>query len=131
MSPPPGQVPNLVARAAAGDRGAVVELLERYGGRLRRMVALRLDPRLQGRVDASDVIQEGYLDAMRRLEEFIRDPSVPFYIWLRFLVGQRVRSSTGGTSGRPAATSAARSRSTAAPYPAPAPGPWPPGCWAS
>ena len=91
MSPPPGQVPNLVARAAAGDRGAVVELLERYRGRLRRMVAMRLDPRLQGRVDASDVIQEGYLDAMRRLEEYIRDPSVPFYIWLRFLVGQRVQ----------------------------------------
>jgi RNA polymerase sigma-70 factor (ECF subfamily) len=55
------------------------------------MVALRLDPRLQGRVDASDVIQEGYLDAMRRLDEFIHDPSVPFYIWLRFLVGQRVQ----------------------------------------
>ena len=55
------------------------------------MVALRLDPRLQGRVDASDVIQEGYLAAMRRLDEFIRDPSVPFYIWLRFLVGQRVQ----------------------------------------
>jgi RNA polymerase sigma-70 factor (ECF subfamily) len=54
------------------------------------MVALRLDPRLQGRLDASDVIQEGYLDAIRRLEEYIRDPSVSFYIWLRFLVGQRV-----------------------------------------
>ena len=74
MSPPPGQVPDLVVRAAAGDRVAIAELLERYRSRLRRMVALRLDPRLQGRVDASDVIQEGYLDAMRRLDEFIRDP---------------------------------------------------------
>ena len=67
------------------------------------MVALRLDPRLQGRVDASDVIQEGYLDAMRRLEEFIRDPAVPFYIWLRFLVGQRVQEQHRrhlGTPGR-------------------------------
>jgi RNA polymerase sigma-70 factor, ECF subfamily len=91
MSPPPGRVPDLVACAAAGDRAAVVELLERYRDRLRRMVAMRLDPRLQGRVDASDVIQEGYLDAIRRLDEFIRDPSVPFYIWLRFLVGQRVQ----------------------------------------
>jgi RNA polymerase sigma-70 factor (ECF subfamily) len=86
-----GQVPNLVARVVAGDRGAVVELLERYRGRLRRMVAMRLDPRLEGRVDSSDVIQEGYLDAMRRLEEYLLDPSVPFYIWLRFLVGQRVQ----------------------------------------
>jgi RNA polymerase sigma-70 factor (ECF subfamily) len=91
MSPPPGQVPELVARAAAGDRTAIVELLERYRGRLRRMVAMRLDPRLRGRVDASDIVQEGYLDAMKRLEEFIHDPAVPFYIWLRFLVGQQVQ----------------------------------------
>jgi RNA polymerase sigma-70 factor, ECF subfamily len=90
MSPPPGQVPELVERVATGDREAMVELLARYRARLRRMVALRLDPRLQGRVDASDVIQEGYLEAIRRLEEYIRDPSVSFYIWLRFLVGQRV-----------------------------------------
>ena len=91
MSPSPEQILDLVALAGRGDRVAVVKLLERYRGRLRRMVALRLDPRLQGRVDASDVIQEGYLDAMTRLEEFARDPRVPFYIWLRFLVGQRVQ----------------------------------------
>jgi RNA polymerase sigma-70 factor, ECF subfamily len=90
ISPPPGHVPELVIRAAAGDRAAIVELLERYRPRLRRMVALRLDPRLRGRVDASDVIQEGYLNAMRRLDEYIRDPSLPFYIWLRLLVGQQV-----------------------------------------
>ena len=103
MSPPPGQIPDLVARAAAGDRVAVAELLERYRGRLRRMVAMRLDPRLQGRVDASDVIQEGYVDAIRRLDEFIRDPAVPFYIWLRFLVAQRVHEQHRrhlGTPGR-------------------------------
>jgi RNA polymerase sigma-70 factor (ECF subfamily) len=101
MSPPPGQVPDLVARVSAGDRGAIVELLGRYRARLRRMVALRLDPRLQGRVDASDVIQEGYLDAMRRLEEYTRDPSVSFYVWLRFLVGQRVAECHRRYLGRP------------------------------
>jgi RNA polymerase sigma-70 factor (ECF subfamily) len=103
MSPPPGQVPALVARAASGDRTAIVELLERYRSRLRRMVAMRLDPRLQGRIDASDVIQDGYLDAMKRLDEFINDPSVPFYIWLRYLVGQRVQEQHRrhlGTPGR-------------------------------
>lgn len=103
MSPPPEQILDLVARAGRGDRVAFVELLERYRGRLRRMVALRLDPRLQGRVDASDVIQEGYLDAMSRLEEYARDPRVPFYIWLRFLVGQRVQDEHRrhlGTAGR-------------------------------
>jgi RNA polymerase sigma-70 factor (ECF subfamily) len=101
MSPPPGQVPDLVARVAAGDREAIIELLGRYRARLRRIVALRLDPRLQGRVDASDVIQEGYLDAIRRLDEFIHDPSVSFYIWLRFLVGQRVAEYHRRYLGRP------------------------------
>ncbi len=91
MTPPPGQVADLDALAAAGDQDVVAELLERYRTRLRRMVALRLDPRLQGRVDASDVIQEGYIEALRRMDEFTADPSVPFYIWLRFLVGQRVQ----------------------------------------
>jgi RNA polymerase sigma-70 factor (ECF subfamily) len=66
-------------------------LLERHRARLRRLVALRLDPRLQGRVDPSDVIQEAYLDAARRIPEYEREPErMPFYLWLRFLVGQRI-----------------------------------------
>ena len=103
MLPTPGQVSEIVARAAAGDANAVAELLERYRPRLRRMVALRLDPRLQGRADASDVIQEGFLEAFRRFEEFVANPSVPFYIWLRFLIGQRVQEQHRrhlGTAGR-------------------------------
>ena len=73
MSPPPGQVPCLVSCAAAGDREAIVKLLERYRSRLRRMVALRVDPRLNGRVDASDVIQE----ALNRMDALDREILVP------------------------------------------------------
>jgi RNA polymerase sigma-70 factor (ECF subfamily) len=66
-------------------------LLERHRSRLRKMVALRLDPRLQGRVDPSDVIQEAYLDAARRLPDYSQESErMPFYLWLRFLVGQRI-----------------------------------------
>jgi RNA polymerase sigma-70 factor (ECF subfamily) len=66
-------------------------LLERHRARLRKLVALRLDPRLQGRVDPSDVIQEACLDAARRMPEYEREPErMPFYLWLRFLVGQRI-----------------------------------------
>src|SRR4051812_19263857 len=81
---------HLVNRAAGGDQQAWATLLVAYRARLRRMVALRLDPRLQGRVDPSDVIQEACLDASRRLPEYRDEPAVPFYLWLRFLVGQRV-----------------------------------------
>jgi RNA polymerase sigma-70 factor (ECF subfamily) len=54
------------------------------------MVALRLDPRLQGRIDASDVIQETYLEASTRLAEYLRRPAMPFILWLRFLAGQKL-----------------------------------------
>jgi RNA polymerase sigma-70 factor (ECF subfamily) len=90
MPSSPSEILRELELASRGDQEALGELFERYRGRLRRMVALRLDPRLQGRVDPSDVIQEGYIDAARRLGEYLRDPSAPFYIWLRFLVGQRI-----------------------------------------
>ena len=54
------------------------------------MVALRLDRRLQGRIDPSDVIQETYLEASRRLADYLRNPSMPFFLWLRFLAGQKL-----------------------------------------
>ena len=38
------------------------------------MVELRLDPRVRGRVDASDVLQEASLEAFQRLEEYLRNP---------------------------------------------------------
>jgi RNA polymerase sigma-70 factor (ECF subfamily) len=90
--PEPGEAETraLIDRAIRGDQGAWGELLARHRDRLRRMVALRLDRRLQGRVDASDVIQEAMLDASRRLDEYRRDPTMPFFLWLRYLTGQRL-----------------------------------------
>ena len=54
------------------------------------MVALRLDRRLYGRIDPSDVIQEAYLEASARLAEYLRNPSMPFFLWIRFLAGQKL-----------------------------------------
>jgi RNA polymerase sigma-70 factor (ECF subfamily) len=90
--PQPGDAETqaLIDRAVRGDQGAWGELLARHRDRLRRMVALRLDRRLQGRVDASDVIQEAMLDASRRLAEFRQNPTMPFFLWLRYLTGQRL-----------------------------------------
>jgi RNA polymerase sigma-70 factor (ECF subfamily) len=80
----------LLQRAAEGDRESWGALLERHGDRLRRMVALRLDPRLHGRIAPSDVIQETYLEASARLAEYLRQPNMPFFLWLRFLAGQKL-----------------------------------------
>ncbi len=58
--------------------------------RLRQMIRLRLHPRLQGRLDESDVLQEAFLDASRRLGEYTANPAVPLFIWLRSLTLQRL-----------------------------------------
>src|SRR3954454_12973792 len=80
----------LLWRAAQGDQQAWGALLVRSRDRLKRMVALRLDRRLQGRIDPSDVIQEACIDASARLADYARPPDMPFFLWLRFLTGQRL-----------------------------------------
>jgi RNA polymerase sigma-70 factor (ECF subfamily) len=80
----------VLEQAAQGDAQVFGALLSRHQPRLRRMIALRLDRRLQGRIDPSDVIQEAYLEASARLAEYLRNPSMPFFLWLRFLTGQKL-----------------------------------------
>jgi RNA polymerase sigma-70 factor (ECF subfamily) len=77
-------------RAAQGDHQALGPLFARHQDRLRHMVGLRLDRRLQGRIDPSDVIQEAYLEASARLAEYLKNPSMPFFLWLRFLAVQKL-----------------------------------------
>lgn len=91
MAPTPEELSDILSRAEGGDLGPWGALLHGLRDRLRRMVALRLDPRLQGRVDPSDVIQEAYIDATGRLGAYAAESSpMPFYLWLRFLVGQAI-----------------------------------------
>jgi RNA polymerase sigma-70 factor (ECF subfamily) len=80
----------LLERGAAGDRSALAELFERHRGRLEQMVRVRLDHRLQGRIDPADVLQEAYLDLARRFPEYTAHPTMPFYLWLRLLTGQKL-----------------------------------------
>ena len=80
----------LLQRICAGNPQALGELFVAHRERLRRMVQLRLDRRLQGRVDPSDVIQEAFVDAARRLAEYTADPAMPPFLWLRFLTAQRL-----------------------------------------
>jgi RNA polymerase sigma-70 factor (ECF subfamily) len=94
MGTPMGQEPDdtedLLQRAAAGDDAALPALWERHRARLRQMVRLRLDRRLQGRVDPSDVLQEAYLDLAERLPDYARDRPMLAYLWLRLVTGQRL-----------------------------------------
>jgi RNA polymerase sigma-70 factor (ECF subfamily) len=77
-------------RAQDGDQEAVRWLLDRYWSRLRRMIGLRLDDRLASRLDASDVVQETLMDAVQRLETYLRERPLPFYPWLHRLASERL-----------------------------------------
>jgi RNA polymerase sigma-70 factor (ECF subfamily) len=80
----------MLSLAASGDATGWNALVDRFHGRLRRMIAVRLDPRLHGRFDPSDVLQETYLDAFSRLPEYLRDPKLPFFLWIRYLTGHHL-----------------------------------------
>lgn len=80
---------DLLNRAKKGDSSAVAELFEQYRVRLRRMIEIRLDHRLTGRVDPSDVLQETYIDLHNLIHEF-QEGELPFFLWLRMKVGHRL-----------------------------------------
>jgi RNA polymerase sigma-70 factor (ECF subfamily) len=77
-------------QALAGDGQALAGLFNRYRDRLRRMVHLRLDRRLQARLDASDVLQDAYVEFARRFPQYAAEGGMPFYLWLRQLTGQKL-----------------------------------------
>jgi RNA polymerase sigma-70 factor (ECF subfamily) len=83
-------IDELLNRAAAGDAEALAELFGLYRERLRLMIRLRLDRRLYGRLDPSDVLQEAYLDLAERFPEYAAKPALPFFLWLRWLTGQKL-----------------------------------------
>lgn len=80
----------LLRRADADDAAATQTLLARHRSRLRRMVAVHLDRRLQGRVDPSDIVQDTLVDAARKLPRYLRERPLPFYPWLRELAWERI-----------------------------------------
>ena len=90
MTGDPSEHRDLLRRAKTGDEDALAALFTHYRERLKRMVRLRLDRRLSGRVDASDVVQEAYLEAQKRLPDWARGDELPLFLWLRLVTGQKL-----------------------------------------
>jgi RNA polymerase sigma-70 factor (ECF subfamily) len=90
MWPDAEETQRLLDQVGAADAAAAEELWERHRPALRRMVGLRLGPAIQQRVDASDVVQDVLLKASRRLRDYLRDPVMPFHLWLRQIARDQV-----------------------------------------
>jgi len=78
----------LIERVVGGDKDALAELFSSHRDRLWRMVNFRMDPRLHGRVDADDVLQEAWLAAVQRIDHFIADASRSIFVWFRLITSQ-------------------------------------------
>jgi RNA polymerase sigma-70 factor (ECF subfamily) len=84
------EMQSLLDQARQGDPAAVERLLTEQRAPLRRLIALRLDPALAARVDASDIVQDVLLEVSHRLADYLRDPSMPFHLWLRHIARDHI-----------------------------------------
>lgn len=90
MWPDATNTQELLNQAKQGDADAVNALLDRHRDPIRRMIDLRLDPAIVQRLDASDVVQEVLIEANRRLKDYLKNPTMPFHLWLRHIAKDHV-----------------------------------------
>jgi RNA polymerase sigma-70 factor (ECF subfamily) len=90
MWPEPLKTEELLAQAKDGDDAAVNQLMDRHRNSLRQLVRMRLDQKIQRRIDVSDVVQDVLVEANRRLTRYLADPIMPFHLWLRQIAKDRI-----------------------------------------
>ena len=90
MWPEKLQTEQLIAQAKDGDVSAVNQLMDRHRNSLRQLVRMRLDNKIQKRIDVSDVVQDVLVEANRRLQRYMNNPIMPFHLWLRQIAKDRI-----------------------------------------
>jgi RNA polymerase sigma-70 factor (ECF subfamily) len=88
--PDPDRTEELLREARNGDDGAINRLMERHRAAVHRLVQIRLDQRIQRRLDVSDVVQDVFVEANRRIQRYLANPLLPFHLWLRHIARDRI-----------------------------------------
>ena len=84
------QLELLIRRATDGDEQALSELFGQHHDRLLKTIRLRMDRQIQVRVDPAVVVHDAYLAVRAKFPQYVADPRLPFYLWLRLEVGQKL-----------------------------------------
>lgn len=90
MWPDQNPTEELIVQAKDGDASAVNELMDRHRNSIRQLVRMRLDQKIQKRIDVSDVVQDVLVEANRRLQRYLENPVMPFHLWLRQIAKDRI-----------------------------------------
>jgi RNA polymerase sigma-70 factor (ECF subfamily) len=86
-----GQDPEALLRLArSGDGPSLGQLLELYRPYLALLARLQIGRRLQGKVDAADLVQETYLEAHRDFAQFRGDCEAELVGWLRQILATNI-----------------------------------------
>lgn len=80
----------LVQEMRAGNQDALAEVFSYYRERLRRIIRFRLDYRIAGRVSDSDVLQESFIAAAKRLSHYSGQEQMSPFLWLRLVANQQL-----------------------------------------
>ena len=90
MWPESEKTEELLGAVREGNPEAVNKLIDRHRDAILRLVRMRLDRRIQPRVGGSDVVQDVFIEANRRLQKYLQDPVMPFHLWLRQIAKDRI-----------------------------------------
>jgi len=90
MWPTEDQTQQILADVRQGDADAVNRLMDRHRESIRRMIQMRLDNKIQRRIDVSDVVQDVLVEANRRLQAYLENPQMSFHLWLRQIAKDRI-----------------------------------------
>jgi RNA polymerase sigma-70 factor (ECF subfamily) len=83
--------PEVLLRRARAENGAALgQLLELYRSYLALLARLQIGRRLQGKVDAADLVQETFLEAHRHFALFQGSTEAAFVAWLREILAGRL-----------------------------------------
>lgn len=77
-----------VNRLKKGDTGGLADAFDFHRNRLQRMLMFRMDPRLRGRVDEDDILQEAFMNAEKRLQHYLNQRSMSLFVWIRLITEQ-------------------------------------------
>lgn len=86
----PRETESVVDFVRRGDSGALAALFAAHREYLRQVVNLRMDDLLRRRVDPSDIVQEAQVEALRRVNEYCREPKLPVRLWMRQIALDRL-----------------------------------------
>ncbi len=90
MWPEQFKTQELLDQARQGQETAVNYLMDRHRNALKRMIQMRLDRKIQQRVDVSDIVQDVLIEANRRLKSYLEEGTMPFHLWLRHIARDRI-----------------------------------------